>query len=278
MHLKARVSDDVSVNSIKLSLDGGSSYGPNLIGTYTTPDGPTAYWLDVPIDTLTDTQIPLAIRGAGKSGLLGMAVKVQDNASPAPYVNTWFVTLNLDNAYPATNTYTGTSGNGHDPMDLHGGVGASTSQLMGTCADPGTVGGIDYVEVYLVKGANVVDLTDGSLVAKGSAPFGESQTSADYTTNPDCKFLIDWTKVGAVDNMQLTQNGSDVEWWVKLEAMLASGSLPGRRRRDPLRGVGQRRQRGARGDGRLHPQPRPLDLERHGRHGPQRRRRLRGHG
>ena len=36
-----------------------------------------------------------------------------------------------------------------------------------------------------MKGTNVIDLTDGSLVAKESAPFGESQTSEDYTTNAD---------------------------------------------------------------------------------------------
>ncbi len=145
--LKATASDDVSVQSIKLSLDGGSTYGPELV---VTPGTPIA--LDHAIDTLTDAQIPLAMRGPAKSGLLGMVVKVQDNATPAPYVNTWFVTLNLDNAYPATNTYTGTAGNGHDPMDLHGDVGDITSQLMGTCTDPGTVGGIDEVEVYLVNG------------------------------------------------------------------------------------------------------------------------------
>lgn len=208
--LKATASDDVSVESIKLSLDGGSSYGPELV---VVPGTPIA--LNKAIDTLTDPQIPLAIRTA-KSGLLGMVVKVQDNATPAPYVNTWFVTLNLDNLYP-TGSYTGTALNGHDPMDLHGDVGDSTSQVMGTSTDGGTVGGIDRVEVYLVKGTNVIDLTDGSLVPKESAPFGESQTSEDYTTVSACKRVIDWTKVGAVDNMQLSQDGSDVDWWAKLD-------------------------------------------------------------
>ena len=108
----------MSVQSIKLSLDGGSSYGPSWSASRAPPSP-----LNKAIDTLTDTQIPIAMRGAGKSGLLGMVVKVQDNATPAPYVNTWFVTLNLDNAYPTTNTYTGTIGNGHDPLDLHGDVG-----------------------------------------------------------------------------------------------------------------------------------------------------------
>lgn len=203
--LKARVSDDVSVESIKLSLDGGSSYGANLIGTYTTPDGMNAYWLEVPIDTLTDTQIPASIRGAGKSGLLGVAVKVQDNASPAPYVNTWFVTLNLDNA-PPTVAYTGAA-----PMDIHGDIGEASAQLMGTATDAGAVGGIDTVEVYLVKGSSVIDLTNGGLVAKETAAFG------DYTTDEDCKLVIDWDSDWTADARELQQIGSDVEWRAQLD-------------------------------------------------------------
>jgi hypothetical protein len=210
IHLKARVSDDVSVNSIKLSLDGGSSYGSNLIGTYTTPDGSTAYWLDVPIDTLTDTQIPLAIRGAGKSGLLGMAVKVQDNASPAPYVNTWFVTLNLDNS-PPTAAYTG----GATAMDIHGDIGNVNAQLMGTATDAGTVGGIDRVEVYLVNVAQdkVINLANGTLVAKDPAPIG----IWDYTENAACKRVIDWDADWATDAMELQQSGPDVAWRAQLD-------------------------------------------------------------
>jgi hypothetical protein len=212
IRLRTRVSDDVSVNSIKLSLDGGSSYGANLIGTYTTPDGSNAYWLDVEIDTLTDTQIPLAIRGAGKSGLLGMAVKVQDNASPAPYVNTWLVTLNLDNA-PPTAAYTA----GATAMDIHGDADGSNvnSQLAGTATDAGTVGGIERVEVYLVNVAQdkVINLATGALVAKSPAPEG----TWDYTANTACKRVITWDSDWATEAMELQQAGSDVEWRTQLD-------------------------------------------------------------
>jgi hypothetical protein len=217
IHLKARARDNQQVTSIKLSTNGGSSYGGELIGTGSvTPAAPSDYFdIDYTLDT-TGAEIPLALRTA-KNGLLTLGVKVQDNATPAPYVNTWFVTLNMDNLYP-TGSYTGTSGNGHDPMLLSGNK-TSASQVMGTSADGGTVGGINAVEVYLVRGTKVINLATGDLVDKESRLFGETPVSADYTTNPACKAVIDWTRVGAVDGMQLVQNGSDVDWWVKLNTI-----------------------------------------------------------
>ncbi|HXK37084.1 MAG TPA: hypothetical protein VJ553_05890, partial [Candidatus Paceibacterota bacterium] len=209
--LKATASDNSAVISIKLSLDNGETYGGELIGTYTTGT-PDAYLLEKPINTLTDPQIPSAILSE-KNGPLSMVVKLQDDAL---HFNNWLVTLNLDNKYPNKNLYTGLS-EGHDPMDLHGDVGDDYSQVMGTCADTGSVSGIDKVEVYLVRGANVIDLTTGGLVAKESAPFGESQTSEDYTTDPDCKLVIDWA---TYPNMDLNQVGSDVKWWAKLDTLL----------------------------------------------------------
>lgn len=221
IRLKARARDNQQVTSIKISMDGGSSYGAEQIGgAYVTPGAPSDYFdIDYPIDTLTNPQIPAALRTA-KNGLVTLGVKVQDNATPAPYVNTWFVTLNMDNLFP-TASYTGTSGNGHDPMSLNGNK-ISSSQIMGTSADSGAVGGIDAVEVYLVRGANVINLATGASVAKEAALFGETQTSEDYTTNAACKAVIDWTKVGAVDFMQLVQNGSDVDWWAKLNTTVLS--------------------------------------------------------
>jgi hypothetical protein len=211
--LKATASDNSAVTSIKLSLDNGESYSLEQIGTYTS-GSPDAYTLTRPIDTFNDPLIPSAIK-IDKNGTVSMVVKLQDDSL---HFNYWTVILNLDNLYP-TGSYTGTALNGHDPMDLHGDTGGSTSQVMGTSADAGAVGGIDKVEVYLVNVAQdrIIDLTDGSLVAKESAQFGESHSLADYTTNPDCKLVIDWTKVGASDNMQLTQNGSNVDWWAKLD-------------------------------------------------------------
>ncbi len=217
IHLKARARDNLQVTSIKLSTNGGSSYGSELIGTGSvTPAAPSDYFdLDYTLDT-TGAEIPLALRTA-KNGLLTLGVKVQDNATPAPYVNTWFVTLNMDNLYP-TGSYTGTGANGHDPMLLSGNK-TSASQVMGTSTDGGTVGGIDKVEVYLVRGAKVINLATGALVDKESALFGETPTLEDYTTDAACKAVIDWGKVGAVDNMQLVQNGSNVDWWVKLNTI-----------------------------------------------------------
>jgi hypothetical protein len=222
IHLKARARDNLQVTSIKLSTNGGSSYGGELIGTGSvTPAAPSDYFdLDYTLDT-KGAEIPAALLAA-KNGLLTLGVKVQDNATPAPYVNTWFVTLNMDNLFP-TVSYTGTSGNGHDPMALSGNR-TSSSQVMGTSADGGTVGGIDAVEVYLVRGTDVINLADGTPVPWVAEDFGDPAVAAPYTTNAACKVVIDWSKVGAVDNMQLVQNGSDVDWWVKLNTIpLADG-------------------------------------------------------
>lgn len=215
IRLKAKVRDDEAVLSIKVSLDGGSSYGPELIGSASvTQNAANDFDLDYAIDTLNDTQIPAGIRTA-RNGLLTVGVKVQDNASPAPYVNAWFSTLNMDNLFP-TVSYTGTSSNGHDPMLLSGNRTAS-SQIMGTSSDGATaaVKGIDQIEVYLVRGTSFLRLTDGALVALATASFGDPPASAAYTTAAACKAVIDWTKVGGVDNMALSQNGSDVDWWLK---------------------------------------------------------------
>ncbi len=219
IRLKARAKDNQLVTSIKISMDGGSSYGGEQIGgSYVTPAAPSDYFdIDYPIDTLTDSQIPAGIRTA-KNGLLTLGVKVQDNATPAPYVNTWFVTLNMDNLCP-TVSYTGTSGNGHDPMSLSGNK-TSSSQIMGTSADSGAVSGIDRVEVYLVRDADVLRLSDGNHLLAESGTFGDPPASAPYTTDAAYKAVIDWAKVGAVDNMQLVQNGSAVDWWVKLNTIV----------------------------------------------------------
>ncbi|MCX7037685.1 MAG: Ig-like domain-containing protein [Spirochaetes bacterium] len=214
IRLKAKVRDDQAVMSIKISLDGGSSYGGELIGTGSVvQNAVNDFDINYQIDTLNDTQIPGAIRTA-KNGLLTVGVKVQDNASPAPYVNAWFATLNMDNLFP-TGSYTGTALNGHDPMLLSGNK-ISSSQVMGTSADAGTVSGIDKVEVYLVREPNVLNLSTGALVLRESGTFGDPPAAAAYTTDPLCKVVIDWTKVGVVDNMQLAQNGANVDWWVKL--------------------------------------------------------------
>jgi hypothetical protein len=216
IRLKAKVRDDQAVTSIRISLDGGSSYGTSLIGTgYVVQNAANDFDIDYPIDTLADTQIPLALR-TSKSGLLTIGVKVQDNATPAPYVNTWFVTLNMDNLFP-TASYTGTSGNGHDPMALRGNT-TSSSQIMGESTDTGAVGGIDRIEVYLVRqsGTRVINLSTGALVLAESAQFGEPAVSYPYTTNSACKVTIDWTKIEAIDNMALVQNGAIVEWRAKL--------------------------------------------------------------
>ena len=219
IRLKGKARDDQAVTSIKISLDGGSSYGDELIGTGSVvQNASNDFDVNYLIDTLNDPQIPAAIRTA-KNGLLTVGVKVQDNASPAPYVNAWFATLNMDNLFP-TVSYTGTSGNGHDPMLLSGNK-TSSSQLMGSSADAGTVGGINAIEVYLVRGSKVIDLSTGdALTDVGSALFGDPAASSLYTTVAACKAVVDWTKVGAVDNMQLVQNGSDVDWWVKLNTTI----------------------------------------------------------
>jgi hypothetical protein len=222
IQLKARARDDQAVTSIRISLDGGASYGSELIGSgYVIPHGANDFEIDYPIDTLTDPQIPAALRLA-RNGLLTIGVKVQDNAIPAPYVNTWLCTLNMDNLFP-TVSYTGSAGNGHDPMALSGDR-SSSSELMGESTDPGTVGGIDTVEAYLVRqgGTKVVDLSTGALVDAESRQFGDPPASAPYTTDTACKAVIDWTKVGAIDDMALVQNGSDVEWWARLNTTVVS--------------------------------------------------------
>jgi hypothetical protein len=226
IRFKAKARDDQAVTSIRISLDGGSSYGSDLIGSgYVTQNAVNDFDIDYPIDTLSHPQIPPAILAA-KCGLLTIGVKIQDNTTPAPYANTWFVTVNLDNLFPAV-SYTGTSGNGHDPMALSGNK-TSSSQVMGTSLDSGSVSGIDKIEVYLARnsGTKVIDLTTGSLVNAESAPFGDPPASAPYTTSPNCEAVIDWTKIGVIDNMALIQNGSNVDWWAKLDStLIADGSV-----------------------------------------------------
>jgi hypothetical protein len=221
IRLTARAADNQAVTSIKLSLGGSfEELIPGATTPFSNPPDEYGYLIDKAIDTVNSVQIPSAIRTA-KNGQLSMIVRVEDDASPSHYVNIWSIVLNLDNLYP-TGSYTGTVLNGHDPADLHGDIGDSPShsQVMGTSADGGTVGGVDKVEVYLVnvEDDKIINLADGSLVARESMLFGEIPTSADYTTNAACKLVIDWTKVGAVDHMQLTQNGSNVDWWAQLDS------------------------------------------------------------
>jgi hypothetical protein len=210
--LKGTASDNSAVTSIKLSLDGGDSYGSELPGTPGTPIA-----ISVPINTLTDPLIPAAIR-TDKNGPISMVVKLQDDSL---HFNNWTVILNLDNRYPDKNDYTGLA-NGHDPLNLHGNLASDYSQLMGTCADTGSVSGIDKVEVYLTRTSGpteyVVDLTDGSLVAKEQALFGDPGALQDYTTDEDCRIVIDtWSGDPYKD---LDQVGSDVKWWAKLDTLL----------------------------------------------------------
>jgi hypothetical protein len=215
---KARASDDQSVTSIKVSLDGGSSYGPELIGSDAVPDGPTAYTITKVIDTRTDSQIPAGTRSDG-CGLLTMVVKVQDNATPAPYVNTWLVTLNLDNKFP-TVSYTGLA-NGHDPMLLSGNK-VFSSQVMGSSADSGTVSGIDKAEVYLIKGLYALNLSGGVDALHAPATFGDPGVSAPYTTDSACKVTID----GTYADRALQRFGASADWWALLNTMaLPDGPL-----------------------------------------------------
>jgi len=206
--LKATASDNSAVTSIKLSLDGGGSYGSELPGT---PGTPVA--INVPINTLTDILIPAAIR-ADKNGPLNMVVRLQDDTL---HVNSWTVVLNMDNRYPDKNLYTGLA-NGYDPMDLHGDL----PQLTGTCADTGSVSGIDKVEVYLTRWTAgteyVVNLATNADVAIEPRDFGDPPASRDYTTNAACKIVVDsWS--GDPDQ-DLNQVGSDVNWWARLDTLL----------------------------------------------------------
>ena len=165
---RATASDNEFVDHLWISLDNGETWGSDL-GTH----APSIVLAEL-IHTLTDTRIPSAIR-TEKNGQVSMVVKLQDNAL---HFNNWNVTLNLDNRYPDKNLYTGLA-NGHDPMNLYGNLTSDYSQLMGTCADTGSVGGIDQVEVYLTRWNSgteyVVDLTDGQSGRQGAGALRRSK-------------------------------------------------------------------------------------------------------
>jgi hypothetical protein len=214
-NLTADVLDNVSVEDIYISYDGGVSFDdilndPTYAGTF-VPNGSNGYDLDIPIDTSAIT-----------SGILYLRLKVVDNANFQKFE---YINLNVDNVRP-TGTYTG------DSTDLYG--DQTFSRVQGTAEDTGSVSGIEEIHVYFIRGANVYNPQSGTTTAWTPYDFGSGNVP--YTTNSNFKIEIDnplelGNDGGALGDgdghdESLTVSGSTYNWWAEFNStQIPDGSI-----------------------------------------------------
>ena len=207
--LTGDVLDDVQVQSISLSYDGGVSYTDiTADGAKVTQNTPADYDLHVSIDSAAHI---------ATSGILYLRVKVVDNAN---FQKLNYINLNVDNVFPG-GAYTG------DASDIHG--SGLFSRVQGTATDSGTVSGIDRIEVYFVRGGLVYNPLTGETTTVGAKDFEDGSGSVPYTTDAAYKINIDNIyEQGLGDsggngdgdgfNESLTVAGSTYNWWAEFDS------------------------------------------------------------
>ena len=207
--LTGDVLDDVQVQSISISYDGGVSYTDiTADGARVTQNTPADYDLHVSIDSADHIAF---------SGILYLRVKVVDNAN---FQKLNYINLNVDNVYPGA-AYTG------DASDIYG--SGLFSRVQGTATDSGAVSGIDRIEVYFVRSGLVYTPLTGATTPVGSKDFGDGSGSVPYTTDAAYKINIDNIyEQGLGDsggngdgdgfNESLTIAGSTYNWWAEFDS------------------------------------------------------------
>jgi hypothetical protein len=208
-NLTADVLDDIQVDGIYISYDGGVSYDdvlndPTYSGTFVQNDV-NDYSIDIPINTI-----------AISSGILYLRLKVVDNAN---YQKLEYINLNVDNVYPE-GIYTG------DSLDIYG--SDVHSRVQGTATDAESVSGIEQIQVYFVRGGSVYNPQTGGTIGVGSTDFGDGNGSVAYTVNPSYKIIIDnryelgndsgGNGDGDGYDESLTLAGSTYNWWAEFDS------------------------------------------------------------
>lgn len=172
--LIAHAHDPQLVSSIFISYNGGTSY--TNITSSSTKISDTQYNISQIIDTTA--YIPT-------SGIFPLKLKIVDNAGNSTDNS---INLNIDNIIP-----TGSWTNGVDNInDIHG----SAFKVQGIALDPGTISGIEKIEVYFARAGSVIDIPD-----------------------LNDKILIDDS------NGSLTLSGSTYSWWKEFDSTIISDGI-----------------------------------------------------
>jgi hypothetical protein len=192
--LTGYIEDDANLNlsDIQASFDGGATFA-QLAGL----SGPTAvgdkkrYAFSQVIDTKTVNGAAFA----GGSGVLYVVLKATDATYKQNQVN---LNFSVDNIIPTAAwnlpaslvPISGTVGSG---TEIYGfaGAGGTSARVYGRAIDTGAISGIDHVDVYFVKGANLVDPKTGGTTAAATSALsdqlcdqsGVPQAGVPYTTD-----------------------------------------------------------------------------------------------
>ncbi|MBN2535827.1 MAG: hypothetical protein JXB88_23305 [Spirochaetales bacterium] len=206
--------DDVFVDYIGVSYNGGVSY-TSIVDNSVVLDGAKVSKnadndFDLHIQINSTSYIP-------DSGIFYLRLKIIDDAN---YQSISYINLNVDNEYPTASWDTVNA----DPDDIR----TTSADVQGEATDTGAVSGIDKVEVYFIRGGNVYDPTTGLTTSQEETDFGDGDGTVPYTTDTDCKIIIDNPIEAGNDggingdhdgfNESLTRAGSTYTWWAEFNS------------------------------------------------------------
>ena len=129
----------------------------------------------------------------------------------------------MDNLYPTGSWSTAAA----DPQEIDG----AAARVQGTATDSGAVSGIGAIEVYFMRGGQVVRISDGVLSAPASADFsdaGGAVASFDYAPSTAHRIRIDDENEFGSDGSgngdgdgydeSITIAGSTYTWWAEFDS------------------------------------------------------------
>ena len=214
LNITGTLSDDEQINAVQISFDGGQTYSNLVAGTDYTVVTINQYNLHISFNTETDVRIPAAIL-TNKNGVLNLRLRATDNAN---YQNIHYLDLYVDNYFPSGSF---TIVPGVTPDDLNN-TPTTRALLRGSASDDGpgvTVKNIDKVEVYFVRGSNVLRISDGNMIPFTNVDFGNGQGLRPYTTDPAYKVEILRTHVYAADYKEIEIDGANYIWKYGLNSL-----------------------------------------------------------
>jgi hypothetical protein len=202
--LTGEAHDTETVEQILISYNGGTSYSD--ITASSTKVSDLQYNISETIDTTSYIST---------SGVLPIKIKVIDNADNSTDTS---INLNVDNIFPE-GSWTG------ELDDING----TSFTLQGVASDSGTVGGIDKIEVYFVRGSDVYNpLVSDTASAVESYDFDDGNGAVSYTSSDTYKVTIDdfdesGNDIGGNGDLDgydesLSLSASTYSWWANIDS------------------------------------------------------------
>ncbi len=164
------------------------------------------YDLTFPIDTTTYF--------SGTSGILYVDLFVQDESMPSPYTNQKSLTYYVDNEKPTIDWSTRIGAPDGWISPLKNGMvtinSANLAYVEGDYGDPGSVSGVDHIEMYFVKGGKVQKIKTGA--AEQDAVLSEASVKL-WTFNG-----TDWVEsTGSQPLAKHSDAGFGSDWVIKID-------------------------------------------------------------